>query len=184
MENPGGSHEDGRVARRAARTPGRRLLRELHTITGRGTFLFPSLQTKLRPISENSVNVALRRLGYTRDEMTGHGFRVMASTLLNEKGCHPDVIELQLAHAERNKVRAAYNRAQRLVERRTMMQAWADYLDELTACGGAVAGSSAQRRWRAQWPLKCPPMATPIEFRDTGQQGALRAEKWPPDSAR
>ncbi len=66
------------------------------------------------------------------------------STLLNEKGWHPDVIELQLAHAERNKVRAAYNRAQRLVERRTMMQAWADYLDELTASGGAVASSSAQ----------------------------------------
>jgi integrase len=102
-------------------------LRELHAITGRGTYLFPSLQTKLRPISENTVNVALRRLGYTRDEMTGHGFRAMASTLLNEKGWHPDVIELQLAHAERNKVRAAYNRAQRLGERRTMMQAWADY---------------------------------------------------------
>lgn len=119
-------------------------LRELHAITGRGTFLFPSLQTKQRPISENTVNVALRRLGYTRDEMTGHGFRAMASTLLNEKGWHPDVIELQLAHAERNKVRAAYNRAQRLVERRTMMQAWADYLDELTASGGAVASSSAQ----------------------------------------
>jgi len=127
------------------RIPAARLkMAELHAITGRETFLFPSLQTKLRPISENTVNVALRRLGYTRDEMTGHGFRAMASTLLNEKGWHPDVIELQLAHAERNKVRAAYNRAQRLVERRTMMQAWADYLDELTASGGAVASSSAQ----------------------------------------
>ncbi len=108
-------------------------LRELHSMTGRGKFLFPSLQTKLRPISENTVNVALRRLGYTRDEMTGHGFRAMASTLLNEKGWHPDVIELQLAHAERNKVRAAYNRAQRLAERRAMMQAWADYLDALVS---------------------------------------------------
>jgi integrase len=108
-------------------------LRELHSVTGRGRFLFPSLQTKLRPISENTVNVALRRLGYTRDEMTGHGFRAMASTLLNEKGWHPDVIELQLAHAERNKVRAAYNRAQRLAERRAMMQAWADYLDALAS---------------------------------------------------
>jgi integrase len=109
-------------------------LRELHAITGRGTFLFPSLQTKLRPISNNTVNVALRRLGYSRDEMTGHGFRAMASTLLNEKGWHPGVIELQLAHAERNKVRAAYNRAQRLAERQSMMQAWADYLDALAAC--------------------------------------------------
>lgn len=72
-------------------------LRALHAITGRGTYLFPSLQTKLRPISENTVNVALRRLGYTRDEMTGHGFRAMAVTLLNKKGWHPDVIELQLA---------------------------------------------------------------------------------------
>ena len=108
-------------------------LRELHSMTGRGKYLFPSLQTKLRPISENTVNEALRRLGYSRDEMTAHGFRAMASTLLNEKGWHPDVIELQLAHAERNKVRAAYNRAQRLAERRAMMQAWADYLDALAS---------------------------------------------------
>ncbi len=117
-------------------------LRELRSITGRGTFLFPSLQTKLRPISENTVNVALRRLGYSRDEMTGHGFRAMASTLLNEKGWHPDLIELQLAHAERNKVRAAYNRAQRLAERRTMMQAWADYLDVLASSDQEAARSA------------------------------------------
>ncbi len=108
-------------------------LRELHSITGRGKYVFPSLQTALRPISENTVNVALRRLGYSKDEMTCHGFRAMASTLLNEQGWHPDLIELQLAHAERNKVRAAYNRAQRLPERREMMQAWADYLQVLTA---------------------------------------------------
>ena len=77
------------------------------------------------------MNAALRRLGYTSDEMTGHGFRSLASTCLNEQGYHPDLIELQLAHAERNKVRAAYNKAQRLPERRKMMQAWADYLDQL-----------------------------------------------------
>jgi len=82
-------------------------------------------------MSENTINGALRRLGYGNDEMTGHGFRAMASTCLNEQGWQPDVIELQLAHAERNKVRAAYNRATRLAERRTMMQAWADYLDGL-----------------------------------------------------
>ena len=84
-------------------------------------------------MSENTVNAALRRLGYTNDEMTGHGFRSLASTNLNEQGCHPDLIELQLAHAERNKVRAAYNKAQRLPERRKMMQSWADYLDGLRA---------------------------------------------------
>ena len=84
-------------------------------------------------MSVNTVNAALRRLGYARDEMTGHGFRAMACTCLNELGWHPDVIELQMAHAERNKVRAAYNRAERLAERRKMMQAWADYLDGLRA---------------------------------------------------
>ena len=70
--------------------------------------------------------------------MTGHGFRTMASTLLNEQGWHPDLIELQLAHTERNKVRAAYNRAQRLDERRKMMKAWADYIDRLRAGGDVV----------------------------------------------
>jgi integrase len=89
-------------------------------------------------MSDNTVNAALRRLGYAGDEQTGHGFRSTASTLLNEQGWHPDLIELQLAHAERNKVRAAYNRAQRLAERRKMMQAWADYLDALKAGGNVV----------------------------------------------
>jgi integrase len=78
-----------------------------------------------------TINTALRRLGYASNEQTGHGFRSMASTLLNEQGFAPDVIELQLAHSERNKVRAAYNKALRLPERRKMMQAWADYLDDL-----------------------------------------------------
>lgn len=107
------------------------LLRRLEVFTGSGRYLFPSPRTNTRPISENTVGAALRRLGFTKEEMTAHGFRAMASTLLNEKGFPPDVIELQLAHAERNEVRAAYNRAQRLDERRRMMQEWADYLDEL-----------------------------------------------------
>lgn len=105
------------------------LLRELHPITSSGRYLFPSLRTAERPISNNTLNAALRRLGYTGDEMVSHGFRSMASTCLNEQGWHPDLIELQLAHAERNEVRSAYNRAQRLDERRKMMQAWGDYLD-------------------------------------------------------
>ena len=73
----------------------------------------------------------MRRMGYTGDQMSWHGFRAMASTLLNETGYPPDVVELQLAHQKRNEVRAAYNRAQRLEERRKMMQSWADYLDGL-----------------------------------------------------
>jgi integrase len=109
------------------------LLRKLYALTGDGKYVFPSLRTVERPLSDNTINAALRRLGYGKDEMTGHGFRSMASTLLNEQGFPPDVIELQLAHAERNKVRAAYNKAQRLVERRKMMQKWADYLDGLRA---------------------------------------------------
>lgn len=107
------------------------VLRDLHQLTGSRRFVFPSLRTSDRPMSENTVNAALRRLGYSTDEMTGHGFRALASTRLNELGWPPDVIERQLAHAERNKVRAAYNRAQYLAERRRMMQAWADYLDGL-----------------------------------------------------
>jgi integrase len=82
-------------------------------------------------MSENTVNAALRRLGYSKDQMTGHGFRSIASTHLNEQGWHRDAIERQLAHAERDNVRAAYNFAEHLPERRTMMQAWADYLDGL-----------------------------------------------------
>ena len=107
------------------------LLRELEPLTGSGKYVFPSIRADDRAISDNTLNAALRRLGFTSDEMVSHGFRSMASTCLNEKGWHPDIIELQLAHAERNEVRSAYTRAQRLAERRTMMQAWADYLDSL-----------------------------------------------------
>lgn len=107
------------------------ILDELEPFARGGRYLFPSLRTRDRPMSDNTINAALRRLGYTSEEQTGHGFRSMASTLLNEQGYPPDVIELQLAHTERNKVRAAYNKAQRLPERRKMMQAWANYLDGL-----------------------------------------------------
>ena len=82
-------------------------------------------------MSENTITGALRRLGFTKDEMTGHGFRSMASTLLHELGLPHAVIERQLAHGERNKVAAAYNFAEHLPERRKMMQQWADYLDQL-----------------------------------------------------
>jgi integrase len=102
------------------------ILRELRAITGRGRYIFPSPQSTERPMSENAVTAALRRMGYTGEEMTWHDFRSLASTSLNEQGWHPDLIELQLAHAERNEVRSAYNRAQRLGERRKMMQQWVD----------------------------------------------------------
>jgi integrase len=107
------------------------ILRELVVVTGRQRYVFPAIGGGGRPISENTLNGALRRIGYPGHEMTAHGFRTLASTLLNEQGVHPDLIELQLAHAERNTVRAAYNRAQRLAERRAMMQDWSDYLDRL-----------------------------------------------------
>lgn len=109
------------------------ILRELHPLTGGGKYLFPGVRSKDRPMSENTVLAALRRLGYTKDEMTGHGFRSMASTILNEKGWDRDAIERQLAHAERDAVRAAYNYAEYLSERKKMMQEWADYLDKLKA---------------------------------------------------
>ena len=82
-------------------------------------------------MSENTINGALRRLGYTTDEFTGHGFRSMASTILNENSWNQDAIERQLAHVEGNSVRAAYNYAEHLEESRRMMQWWADYLDTL-----------------------------------------------------
>lgn len=114
------------------------ILRDLQPVTGPDGYVFPGLRDPNRPMSENAITAALRRMGYTGDEMTWHGFRSLASTALNEQGFAPDVIELQLAHKERNKVRAAYNRAQRLAERRQMMQAWANYLDGLKAGGNVV----------------------------------------------
>lgn len=121
------------------------ILRSIAPLTGRGRYVFPSARGRGRPMSENTINAALRRLGYASDEMTGHGFRAMASTVLHEMGWESDVIERQLAHGERNKVKAAYNRAQHLPERRKMMQAWADYLDGLRAGGSIVNFQKAEK---------------------------------------
>lgn len=116
------------------------ILRELQPFTGEGRYVFPGLRTINRPMSENTVNAALRRLGYGTDEMTGHGFRSMAASRLNEMGWNADAIERQLAHAESNKVREAYTHAaQYLDERKRMMQGWADYLDALRAGGKVIA---------------------------------------------
>jgi integrase len=105
------------------------ILHELSTLNGAHELVFPG-RRPTQPMSKNTILFALYRLGY-HSRMTGHGFRAVASTLLNELGYRPDVIERQLAHAEKNTVRAAYHRSQYLEERRTMMQQWADYLDTL-----------------------------------------------------
>lgn len=107
------------------------ILNEVKLSTGKGKYVFPAMTSSQRPMSENTVNTALRRMGYPKEEMTAHGFRSMASTLLNEQGWKGDAIERQLGHNEKNKVRAAYNYAEYFPERREMMQAWADYLDDL-----------------------------------------------------
>ncbi len=107
------------------------ILNELRALTGNGTLAFPCERTDKRPISENTLNGALRRMGYRKDEMTAHGFRATASTLLNESGLwHPDAIERQLAHIEKNDVRRAYARGEHWEERVRMMNWWADRLDE------------------------------------------------------
>jgi integrase len=108
------------------------ILKELQAITGQWQYVFPNQHKPGGHMSENTILYALYRMGY-HSRATGHGFRSTASTVLNEHGFPPDVIERQLAHGERNKVRAAYNHAQYLPERRKMMQWWADYLDQLPA---------------------------------------------------
>ena len=112
------------------------ILEELRQLTGTGRFLFPSMRANSAPISDMTLLAALRRMGYGKDQMTVHGFRSIASTLLNERGYNKDWIERQLAHGERDGVRGAYNYAEYLPKRRRMMQEWADYLDDLRATTG------------------------------------------------
>jgi integrase len=122
------------------------VFKELHAITGRGDLVFPSVRTATRAISDNTLNAALRRLGYTKDEATAHGFRATASSLLNESGeWHPDAIERQLGHVENNDVRRAYARGEHWDQRVKMMQWWGDYLDALKS---APVKSRAQFAFR------------------------------------
>ncbi|MDR2333591.1 MAG: integrase arm-type DNA-binding domain-containing protein [Burkholderiaceae bacterium] len=109
------------------------ILEDLKPFTNHGKYVFPSLRTGERPMSENTVNAALRRMGFTGDEMTAHGFRAMARTLMIERlpGIHADVIEAQLAHGKSGPLGAAYDRAEFIDQRRKMMSEWADYLDRL-----------------------------------------------------
>ncbi len=117
------------------------ILDDLHTLTGPNGYVFPSVRSMLRPLSENTLNAALRRIGYTKNQITTHGFRSMASTLLHEQGYPSLHIERQLAHVEGNKVKASYNHAEYLPQRREMMQHWADYLDGLKK-GAAVEAAT------------------------------------------
>jgi integrase len=122
------------------------IVRELHKITGQGEFLFPAITSVRRPMSENTLNAALRRLGYSKDEVTAHGFRTTASTILNQMGrWSSDAIERQLAHQEEDEVRKAYMHAAEFWNERVgMMQAWADCLDQLRG-GAAVIPLQAAR---------------------------------------
>jgi integrase len=123
------------------------LLAELRRAGGRSEYLFPSIRSQLRPISDNTLNAALRRLGYDKSQMTAHGFRATACTLLNEM-CkwHPDAIERQLGHVESNDVRRAYARGEHWLERVKMMQCWSDYLDKLKTGAKILKGRFGQRR--------------------------------------
>lgn len=115
------------------------VLKQVHAATGPTGYVFPSIRSRTRPMSENTLNAALRRLGYSSNEMTAHGFRAMASTLLNESGkWNPDAIERALAHADSDKVRAAYHRGAHWQERVTMAQWWSDHLDQLRKGGDVV----------------------------------------------
>ncbi len=122
------------------------LLQDLRSLARDSEYLFPALHTTKRPLSDNTLNVALRRLGFEHDEMTSHGFRAMASTLLNESGLwHPDAIERALAHGEKDRVRAAYHRGAHWAERVKMAQWWSDYLDQLRVGGEVIKGKFRRR---------------------------------------
>jgi integrase len=116
-----------------------KILRTMHGLSGARIYVFPQARDPEKPMCRKRLNGALRSLGYSGDIMCAHGFRAMASTVLNEKGYNRDWIERQLAHSERSGVRASYNHAEYLAERRGMMQAWADYLDQLRRAAGRKA---------------------------------------------
>jgi integrase len=122
------------------------ILEDLHALTGPDGYVFPSIRSRKRPMSDNTINAGLRRLGYSTDEMTAHGFRAMASTLLNESGkWHPDAIERALAHGDSDRIRAAYHRGAHWKERVAMAQWWSDHLDQLRK-GADVVPIKAEKR--------------------------------------
>ena len=122
------------------------ILREIYPLTGNGRYVFPSERTRERPMSDNAILSAMRRMGIAKDEMTGHGFRAMARTILDEVlHVRTDYIEHQLAHAVKDPNGRAYNRTAHLPERRRMMQQWADYLDMLKAGGNVIPVNFGQQ---------------------------------------
>lgn len=154
------------------------VLTSLKEISGGGSLLFPGVRSVSRPISDNTLNAALRRMGYGKEEATAHGFRATASTLLNESGkWHPDAIERQLAHIENNDVRRAYARAEHWEERMKMMQWWADYLDELESKNARVI---SMRGHREPAPLAPLPSLTenPASAASRGLRRISNLRKW------
>ena len=116
-----------------------KILKAVHPFTKNSRYVFPSARSNDKPMSNNAILSALRRMGYEKDEMSGHGFRAMARTLLDEElGIRPDFIEHQLAHAVRDPNGRAYNRTSHIEERKQMMQAWSDYMDKLKVVGKLI----------------------------------------------
>ncbi len=145
MDHPCGTDEDKKNTRVQGRldhivplsSQAMRVMKELHPLTSKSKFIFPTEYTTDRPMSENTMNVALRRMGFTQDEIVSHSFRSIASTLLNEREWPADWIEKQLHHIKAS-VRSIYNRAEYLPQRKRMLQAWADFLDYLRAGGTSI----------------------------------------------
>ena len=125
-----GAHENAPTPRCSLSRQALEILRGIWSLSDYGDLVLPSIRSIKKPLSENAMNCALRRMGYAKDEMTSHGFRATASTILNERGFNPDVIEAALAHQDKNVIRRAYNRATYWPERMKLLQSWADLLDQ------------------------------------------------------
>lgn len=140
MDHSGKPNEDAPAASVPLAPRAVAILRGLQPITGGGRLVFPSMRTRERPMSENTINAVLRRLGFGQDEMTGHGFRAAASSMLNECGkWQADAIERQLAHVDNDNIRRAYHRADYWEERVRMMAYWADRCGAMRRGGDVVA---------------------------------------------
>jgi len=142
VDDPCTEDENAAFVQRSTFATGFGIIGTIRHDASHSKYLLPSLRSVAKPMSENTINAALRRLGFAQDEMTGHGFRAMAATLLNEMGMwNPDAIERQLAHCDNNSVRRAYTRGEYWNERIRMMQHWSDHLDLLQ---GGVKGSKGR----------------------------------------
>ena len=134
------------------------VLRELHSLTGQGKLMFRGERHHDRPMSDNTINAALRAMGFAADEVTGHGFRASARTMLHERlGFSPDVIEAQLAHSVRDSLGRAYNRTEFIDQRRAMLQTWADFLDKLRLGTDIDLGQRKAKRRPAELEQSSPP---------------------------